>query len=57
MKRILFLLIVCALAVGAAMASPSQGSLQRVKAHHHVNHHKAHKAGKHHAKRVRHNTV
>ncbi len=46
MKRIISLCVLVALTGAMAFAAPT-ASLQRVKTKHHVQHHRAHKAGKH----------
>ncbi|MFZ0806978.1 MAG: hypothetical protein WAN03_12370 [Candidatus Sulfotelmatobacter sp.] len=56
MKRILAILILAAFSAVSAFALP-QATLTRVKVKHHVTHHKAHKAGKHHAPKHHHHTV
>ena len=55
MKRLISLVTICLL--GSAMALAAPAHVQRVKTNHHPNHHKAHKAGKHHAAHRRHHSV
>jgi len=55
MKRLISLVTICLL--GSAMAFAAPAHVQRVKTNHHPNHHKAHKAGKHHAAHRRHHSV
>jgi len=55
MKRIFSLLLLCSVANLFAWATPSQPTLQYVKAKpHHATHHHAHKAGHHNKPKHRH---